>query len=121
MDDLARTGISIKEVTDKLTDDGVRLFADAFHKLLAAGREKHAAKRKNRVSRLKTSLPESLAAAVKAAIGDWQSGSKMQRLWHRDAALWTGDDEASWQGRSSTRHGRIKPVSGSSEDDVRQD
>jgi transaldolase / glucose-6-phosphate isomerase len=36
MDDLAKTGISIKEVTTKLTDDGVRLFADAFHKLLAA-------------------------------------------------------------------------------------
>ena len=36
MGDLARAGISIKEVTDKLTDDGVKLFADAFHKLLAA-------------------------------------------------------------------------------------
>ena len=36
MDDLARGGISIKEVTDKLTQDGVKLFADAFDKLLAA-------------------------------------------------------------------------------------
>lgn len=36
MDDLARAGISIKEVTDKLTDDGVKLFAEAFDKLLAA-------------------------------------------------------------------------------------
>ena len=36
MDNLARTGISIKEVTTKLTEDGVKLFADAFHKLLAA-------------------------------------------------------------------------------------
>lgn len=36
MDDLARAGISIKEVTDKLTDEGVKLFADAFDKLLAA-------------------------------------------------------------------------------------
>jgi transaldolase/glucose-6-phosphate isomerase len=36
MDNLARTGISIKEVTTKLTIDGVKLFADAFHKLLAA-------------------------------------------------------------------------------------
>jgi transaldolase/glucose-6-phosphate isomerase len=35
MDDLAKTGISIKEVTTKLTTDGVKLFADAFHKLLA--------------------------------------------------------------------------------------
>jgi len=35
MDDLAKGGISIKEVTTKLTADGVKLFADAFHKLLA--------------------------------------------------------------------------------------
>ena len=36
MDDLVRAEISIKQVTDKLTDDGVKLFADAFDKLLAA-------------------------------------------------------------------------------------
>jgi len=36
MDDLARAGISMKEVTDKLTDDGVKLFAGAFDMLLAA-------------------------------------------------------------------------------------
>ena len=36
MQDLARAGISMKEVTDKLTNDGVKLFADAFDKLLAA-------------------------------------------------------------------------------------
>ncbi|MFZ0759702.1 MAG: transaldolase [Candidatus Sulfotelmatobacter sp.] len=36
MDDLAKAGIAIGEVTAKLTDDGVKLFADAFHKLLAA-------------------------------------------------------------------------------------
>ncbi len=50
------------------------------------------------VSTLKTSLPESLAAAVKATTADWQSGGKMQRLWQRDPALWTGADEASWLG-----------------------
>jgi transaldolase / glucose-6-phosphate isomerase len=36
MENLAKAGISIKDVTTKLTDDGVKLFADAFHKLLAA-------------------------------------------------------------------------------------
>jgi len=36
MDDLGRAEISIKEATDKLTDDGVKLFAEAFDKLLAA-------------------------------------------------------------------------------------
>src|ERR1700684_3791999 len=36
MDNLARAGISINEVTTQLTSDGVKLFADAFHKLLTA-------------------------------------------------------------------------------------
>jgi transaldolase len=36
MDDLAKAGISMKEVTDKLLVDGVKLFADAFRQLLDA-------------------------------------------------------------------------------------
>src|SRR6202047_641640 len=36
MADLAKAGISMKEVTDKLLVDGVKLFADAFTMLLAA-------------------------------------------------------------------------------------
>jgi len=35
MSDLARAGISMKAATDKLTEDGVKLFADAFDQLLA--------------------------------------------------------------------------------------
>jgi glucose-6-phosphate isomerase len=50
------------------------------------------------VSRFKSSLPESLAASVKTAVSSWQSGGKVQRLWARDATLWTGSDEASWLG-----------------------
>jgi transaldolase/glucose-6-phosphate isomerase len=50
------------------------------------------------VSRLKTSLPESIAATVKATVADWQSRGNMQRLWQRDATLWTGSDEANWLG-----------------------
>jgi len=36
MEDLAKAGISMKDVTDKLLVDGVKLFADAFKQLLAA-------------------------------------------------------------------------------------
>jgi transaldolase/glucose-6-phosphate isomerase len=35
MDNLAKSGIVMKEVTTKLTADGVKLFADAFNKLLS--------------------------------------------------------------------------------------
>ena len=50
------------------------------------------------MSALKASLPDSLAAKVKATSADWQSGGKMQRLWQRDAKLWSGTDEANWLG-----------------------
>lgn len=36
METLEQVGISMKDVTDKLLDDGVRLFAEAFDKLLSA-------------------------------------------------------------------------------------
>jgi transaldolase/glucose-6-phosphate isomerase len=36
MDGLAKAGISMKAATDKLTEDGVKLFAEAFDKLLGA-------------------------------------------------------------------------------------
>lgn len=50
------------------------------------------------MSRLKTSLPESLASTVKSTIAEWQTGGKMKRLWDRDATLWTGSDESDWLG-----------------------
>jgi transaldolase len=36
MSDLEKAGISMKQVTDKLVVDGVKLFADAFKQLLEA-------------------------------------------------------------------------------------
>ena len=50
------------------------------------------------MSRLKTSLPDKLAATVKATMGEWQTGGKVKRLWQKDASLWTGSDEANWLG-----------------------
>ena len=50
------------------------------------------------MSRLKSSLPETLVGAVKVGVADWQSTGKMQRIWQRDASLWTGDDEDRWLG-----------------------
>lgn len=43
-------------------------------------------------------LPDNLAGAVKATLADWKSGNKIQRLWSRDASLWTGTDESQWLG-----------------------
>jgi transaldolase / glucose-6-phosphate isomerase len=98
MDTLPKVGISMKEVTDKLTRDGVKLFADAFDQLLAAVEKSSSCPVAPRVSRQTSTLPQDLAASVKTATDDWRANGKVRRLWQRDATLWTGTDEASWLG-----------------------
>ncbi len=88
----------MKEVTDKLTKDGVKLFADAFDQLLAAVEKSSSNPVAPRVSRQTYTLPAPLAASVKIATDDWRANGKVRRLWQRDAALWTGADEAEWLG-----------------------
>jgi transaldolase/glucose-6-phosphate isomerase len=43
-------------------------------------------------------LPDTLARAVAASLEDWKSNNKVQRLWQKDASLWTGTDESNWLG-----------------------
>ena len=98
MDSLPKAGISMKEVTDKLTKDGVKLFADAFDQLLAAVEKSSKSGITPRVSKQTYTLPQDLAASVKTATDDWRANGKVRRLWQRDASLWTGTDEANWLG-----------------------
>jgi len=98
MQDLEHAGISMKAVTDQLTEDGVKLFEEAFDKLLAAvdNRAKKAAP--SGASHLTYRLPDDLANAVKATLEDWKKNDKVKRLWSRDASLWTNTDESKWLG-----------------------
>ena len=43
-------------------------------------------------------LPADLSAAVNKNLENWKSGNKVQRLWQKDASLWTKTDEGSWLG-----------------------
>lgn len=94
---LAELGISIDKITDKLTEDGVRLFEEAFDKLLAAV-EKSTQGASPLISQQRYSLPEPLGKQIAEAANDWRAGGKVRRLWQRDAALWTATDEAQWLG-----------------------
>ncbi|MGH7389418.1 MAG: bifunctional transaldolase/phosoglucose isomerase [Candidatus Rokuibacteriota bacterium] len=92
MDSLAESGISMKQVTDQLLGEGVKIFVDAFAKLLGAVK-KRLATPSEKVTRQAWKLPAGLATEVKAALEDWGAGGKVHRLWGRDASLWTGADE----------------------------
>ena len=98
MEALEQAGISMKEVTDRLVDDGVRLFAEPFEKLLSAVDRTCRGAVQARVNRQTYTLPDDLASAVRASLEDWRLGGKVRRLWARDASLWTGADEADWLG-----------------------
>jgi transaldolase/glucose-6-phosphate isomerase len=100
MADLAGVGIVMKDVTDKLTADGVKLFADAFDALLVAVEKnmKRSTTHTPQINQQTASLPADLDAAVKKNLNDWRASGKVRRLWQQDASLWTNEDEAKWLG-----------------------
>ena len=93
MDSLGKAGISMKEVTAKLTEEGVQLFATAFEALLQA-----TGKASAKINRQSAKLPADLAAAVQNALADWKANDKARRLWRGDPSLWSGEDESKWVG-----------------------
>ncbi len=95
---LEQVNISMKEVTDQLLTEAVRLFADPFDKLLNALDRRCRVRVAPDSDRQTYKLPEPLAAAVKASFEEWRIKGLVRRLWSHDAALWTGTDEGNWLG-----------------------
>src|SRR4029077_18714088 len=95
---LAKVGISMKEVTDKLLDDGVSLFVSAFEKLLDAVDQHAKGTVAAKINQQTSTLPAEINAAVSASLKDWDRNGKVKKLWGRDASLWTGEDEGRWLG-----------------------
>lgn len=102
LDALAREGISLREVTDELLVDGIKQFADAFDKLIAAVTNRigpgGGATGGGAAPDASSELPGELRTAVHAALGEWDRDGKLRRLWAKDATLWTGADESKWMG-----------------------
>ena len=98
MEALAAAGVPMADVTSKLLDEAVRLFADAFDKLLGAVERKRVALLGDEINRQTFRLPDVLARGVTASLEDWRVEGKVRRLWALDASLWTGADESKWLG-----------------------
>ncbi|RAI36313.1 bifunctional transaldolase/phosoglucose isomerase [Rhodoplanes serenus] len=106
---LDAAGISLDAVTDRLVEEGVTLFADAFDKLLAAVAQARAAVLGDRLNRQTVSVPPALAAAVAAEADAWRKAGTIRRLWAKDASVWTGTDEHRWLGwLTGTAEGQAK-------------
>ncbi len=93
LDDLNGVGISMKEVTDKLLVEGLKLFEEAFEKLIGAV-EAH----KPQMDKVKITLPSELQQPYQSALEDWKKNDKARKLWNHDASLWKNADEAKWMG-----------------------
>jgi len=99
LDDLDRAGVSLGAVTDKLVEDGVKLFADAADKLFAAVATKRAHALSGQIDTQSVSLgDERLVGLAEETGADWRAHGKVRRLWQHDKSLWTDTDEDRWLG-----------------------
>jgi transaldolase/glucose-6-phosphate isomerase len=108
MQTLADTGISLKDTTDALLADGIRIFTDAFRKLLDAVERQSRGTGAIRIQRRSAHLlPSAFEAAVKESLAVWQAQGNVRRLWARDSTLWTGRDEGQWLGWLTIANGQL--------------
>jgi transaldolase/glucose-6-phosphate isomerase len=96
--EVERLGLDLPAVTEKLVEDGVRLFADAFDTLLGVVATKRTAFLGDRLNAMTMTLPEALEQAVDTRMEIARAGGWPRRLWQGDASLWTAEDEAKWIG-----------------------
>src|SRR5262249_55088830 len=95
---LQASGISLEEVTAKLVEEGVQLFADAFDKLLGAVARKRGSLLGEALDSQNLKLSPELENACAAALESWRRDGMVRRLWAGDARIWTGSDESKWLG-----------------------
>src|SRR5262252_2402965 len=98
LDELEKSGISLKKVTDDLLADGVSKFVEPFTKLLAAVERRSRDANKARINTQSPALPPALQGKVSERLKAWDADGGTRRLFAGDASLWTGTDEASWIG-----------------------
>src|SRR3989442_8091336 len=96
MQTLEKVGISMTAVTDTLLNEGVKIFVDAFVKLIAAVSKRFASP--ELVKRQTVTLPPDLDAALRTVVRDRETGGQVRRLGARDATPWTRSEEADWLG-----------------------
>ncbi len=91
-------GISMDDVAHRLVEAGVKLFAEAADSLLGVVAAKRVKFLGDRLNSQAAALPAPLKDAVDHELDAWRAGGKIRKLWAKDAALWTGADEAKWLG-----------------------
>ncbi|KAA8389858.1 bifunctional transaldolase/phosoglucose isomerase [Acetobacter tropicalis] len=91
-----RFGLNLEGVTKILVDEGVASFEEAFDGLLGSVAAKQKTLLTDKLTDIKTALPEKLEKAVQDGLDDWRKNGTIRKLWNKDASVWTGGEEAKW-------------------------
>ena len=97
MNTLAEVGIDMKQVTQTLQDQAVKLFVEAFDKLLLTV-DAEAKIPLGQVNSFSYSVTADQEKAIQASLEEWRLAGKVRRMWARDASIWTNEDEGKWLG-----------------------
>jgi transaldolase/glucose-6-phosphate isomerase len=87
---LQAVGIDMTAVTEKLLEDGIKLFEDAMNSLLTGIDKARSAIVTGRPPTIDASLPPEFEATEVQRMDQAVSANVAQRLWKRDPALWGG-------------------------------
>jgi transaldolase/glucose-6-phosphate isomerase len=96
--ELDRLGISLTGITDQLTKDGVRDFADSFDKLFSSIARCRAQTEGGRSTLEGHPGSPEMKKAFDDELEAWRKDGRIRRLWAGDGSLWTGTDESRWVG-----------------------
>ena len=89
---LAGIGISLKDVTDKLQEEGVKSFAESFRTLMGSISSKQAAITSGILERQTASVGPQ-ADEVKETIKTAEREQWIRRIWNKDASLWKTEED----------------------------
>lgn len=93
---LDRLGIDLSALTADLLAEGLTQFSTAYNRLLDAVSAARTRVLTTPADRQSAQLPSVLSTRVRQVLKDWRDDRKVQRLWSRDATLWTGRGENKW-------------------------
>jgi transaldolase/glucose-6-phosphate isomerase len=101
-----RLGLDLNGVTEKLVEDGVKLFADAADALLGAIASKRAKLAGDKLNGMEPELPEAQKKTVDDRLEQARAAGWSRRLWAEDASVWTGGEEGKWLGWLAAGQGK---------------
>ncbi|MCP5304755.1 MAG: bifunctional transaldolase/phosoglucose isomerase [Chromatiaceae bacterium] len=96
LENLDRVGIDLAGITDTLLNEGLEQFNTAYSRLLDTVSAARKQAIQAPIDHQTLHLPAALDARLGQLLKEWHEDRTVDRLWSRDATLWTGRGENQW-------------------------